>query len=75
MANITRNNDLGPSSSLVIMWGSGPLLTVSMANRLVLHTANVVHFHHKLRKSLEEFWTQPYCAKVGTIPPFLGVIA
>jgi hypothetical protein len=29
------------------------------ANRLVLHSAEVVHFHHKSRKSLEELWTQP----------------
>ena len=34
-------------------------MTVSTANRLVLHSAEVVHFTHKSRKSSEELWTQP----------------
>jgi hypothetical protein len=59
MASITREHDLSPSSSSIIMWGSRPLLTVSTANRLVLHSAEVVHFHHKSSKNSEEFWTQP----------------
>jgi hypothetical protein len=51
------------------------LLTVSTANRLVLHSAEVVHFHHKSRKNSEELCTQPHCAKVGTIPHYRGVAA
>jgi hypothetical protein len=45
MDNITTEHDLSPSSSLIIMWGSRTLLTVSMANRLVLHSAEVVHLY------------------------------
>jgi hypothetical protein len=41
------------------MWGSRPLLTVSTADRSVLHSAEVVHFHHSSRKSSEELWTPP----------------
>jgi hypothetical protein len=59
MANITRDHDLSSSSSSIIMWGSLLLLTVSMTNRLVLHSADVVHFHHKSCRSTEELWTQP----------------
>jgi hypothetical protein len=59
MASMTRVHNLSPSSSLVIMWGSWLLLTMSTANRLVLHSAEVVHFHHKQRKSSKELWTQP----------------
>jgi hypothetical protein len=59
MARITREHDLSPSSSSIIMWGSRPLLTMSTANRFVLHSAEVVHFHHKSCKNSEELWTQP----------------
>jgi hypothetical protein len=38
------------------------LLTVSTVNQLVLHFAEVVHFHHKQRKISEELWTQPWDA-------------
>ena len=41
------------------MWGSKPLLTVSTVDISVLHSAEVVHFHHNSRKSPEELWTQP----------------
>ena len=41
------------------MWESKPLLTVSTADISVLHSAEVVHFHHNSRKSFEKFWTQP----------------
>ena len=41
------------------MWGSKPLLTVSTADISVLHSAEVVHFHHNSRKSSEELWIQP----------------
>jgi hypothetical protein len=44
------------------MWGSRPLLTVSTADRSILHSAKVVHFHHSSRKSSEELWTQHTCA-------------
>jgi hypothetical protein len=59
IASITREHDLSPSSSSIIMWRSRLLLTVSTANQLVLHSAEVVHFHHKSRKNSEQFWTQP----------------
>jgi hypothetical protein len=45
MARITREHDLSPSSSSIIMWGSRPPLTVGTANRLVLHSAEVVHLY------------------------------
>jgi hypothetical protein len=45
MATITREHDLSPSSSSIIMWGSRPLLTMSTANQLVLHSAEVVHLY------------------------------
>jgi hypothetical protein len=45
MASITREHDLSPSSSLVIMWGSRPLLTMSTANQLVLHSTEVAHLY------------------------------
>jgi hypothetical protein len=41
------------------MSGSKPFLTVSTTDRSVLHSAEVLHFHHSSRKSSEEFWTQP----------------
>jgi hypothetical protein len=54
MAHITREHDLSLYSSSIIMWGSRPLLTVSTANQLVLHSAEVVHFHHKLSKNSDK---------------------
>jgi hypothetical protein len=45
MANITKEHDLSPTLSLIIMWGSRPLLTVSTANQLVLQSAEVVHLY------------------------------
>ena len=39
-----------------------PLLTVSTADISILHSAKVVHFHHKSHKSSKELWTQPRCA-------------
>jgi hypothetical protein len=78
LSKATRNNRnaiLNPSLSILIMWGSRPLLTVSTTVITVLHSTEVVHFHHKSRKSFEELWTQPCCAKVGTIPHFRGVVA
>jgi hypothetical protein len=51
-----RNNQktiLNPSLSLLIMWGSRPLLTVSTTDWSILHSAEVVHFHHSSRKSSE----------------------
>jgi hypothetical protein len=44
------------------MWGSRPLLTVSTADWLVLHSAEVAHFHHSSRRSFEEIWTNHACA-------------
>jgi hypothetical protein len=35
------------------------LLTMSTAVITVLHSAELVHFHPKSRKSSEELWTQP----------------
>ena len=52
-------NDLSPSLIKLILWGSKPLMTVSTADISVLHSAEVVHFHHNSRKSSEEPWTQP----------------
>jgi hypothetical protein len=40
------------------MWGSRTLLTVSTADRSVLHSAEVAHFQNSSRKSSEELWTQ-----------------
>jgi hypothetical protein len=57
------------------MWGSRPLLTVSMDDRSVLHSTEVVHFHHSSCKSSEEPWTQPRICWPDTIPHFRGVIA
>jgi hypothetical protein len=71
MANITREHDLSPSWSLVIMWRSRPLLTVSTANRLALHSAEAVHFHHKQRKSSKELWTQPCDATVENMASYV----
>ena len=51
--------DLYPSLILLIMWGSKPSVTVSTADISVLHSAEVLHFHHNSRKSSEELWTQP----------------
>jgi hypothetical protein len=66
---------LSPSLSSLIMWGSRPLLTLSTADQSVLHSAVVAHFHHSLRKTSEELWTQPCMCWLGTIPHFRGVIA
>jgi hypothetical protein len=57
------------------MRGSRPLLTVSTADRSVLHSAEVVHFHHSSCKSSEELWTQPHMCWSDTIPHFQGVAA
>jgi hypothetical protein len=48
MASITREHDLSTSLSSLIMWESRLLLTVSTANRLVLHSAEVVHLYPKV---------------------------
>ena len=71
-------NDLIPSLSLLIMWGSNPLLTVSMADISVLHSAEIVHLHHNSRKSSKNFKpnhasaakhyiTLPRCDCLGTL--------
>ena len=44
------------------MRGSKPLITASTTDILVLHSAEIVHFTHKSRKSSEELWTQSRCA-------------
>jgi hypothetical protein len=54
-----RKSILNPSLSSLIIRGSRPLLTVSTADRSVLHSAEVAHFHHSSRKSSEELRTQP----------------
>jgi hypothetical protein len=57
-----RKSILSPYLSSLIMWGSRPLLAVSTADRSVLHSIEVLHFHHSLCKNSEELWTQPCCA-------------
>jgi hypothetical protein len=57
---ITGKAILNPSLSSLIMWGSRPFLTVSTADRSVLHSTEVAHFHHSSRKSFGELWTQPH---------------
>jgi hypothetical protein len=73
-----RNNQkavLSPSLSSLIMWGYRPLLIVSTADRSVLHSVEVAHFHHSSRKSSEELWTLPRICWSGMVPHFRGVIA
>ena len=41
-----RNLRLNYSSSLIIMWGSKSLVTMSTIEISVLHSTEVVHFHH-----------------------------
>jgi hypothetical protein len=49
-----RKAILSTSLSSLIMCGSRLLLTVSTADRSVLHYAEVAHFHHSSHKSSEE---------------------
>ena len=46
-------------------------MTVSTADISVLHSTEVVHFHHNSRKSFEELWTQPCMCRPSTLLHFL----
>ena len=63
------------SASLLIMWGSRPILTVSTTVITILHSAEVVHFHVKVSKNFKpnhdvlarHNTTLPRCDCIGTL--------
>ena len=63
------------SVSLLIMWGSKPILTVSTTIITILHSAEVVHFHVKVSKNFKpnhdvlarHNTTLPMCDCIGTL--------
>ena len=57
------------------MWGFKPLLTVSTDDISVLHSAEIVHFHHNSRKSLKNFKPNHTSAGQAQYHTSLGITA